>query len=189
MKHIVIIFVILLGLGSCAHKKSESTSQMGSSASSVENEKKSREQGETRAIFHVVAPLGVELIITSLETRKEEKVLMDKTLSQLSLKPGHWQVSGFVLNGKVFKIMTSAKQFIFQLKPKKITYVGSYIFQCPKVNHQYTKDMKKMKFFNRYPFSSRQQLCELVVGSDFDNVNRVWLDLGSDKDRSLTLGF
>lgn len=189
MKYKAILLLTFLILGSCAHKKSEPAPQTTSQSPSVEVEKKSRELGETRAVFHVVGPLGVELVLTNLENRKEEKVVMDKTLSQLSLKPGHWQVSGFILNGKLYKIMNTSKHFIFQLKKKKITYVGSYIFQCPKVNHHHTSEMKKMSFFNRYPFSSNKSLCEMVVGSDYDNVNRVWLAIGSGKHRSLSLGF
>lgn len=189
MKNKAILLLTLLILGSCAHKKTEHGTPMTSQSPSVESDKKSRELGDTRAVFHVVGPLGVELVLTNLENRKEEKVMMDKTLSQLDLKPGHWQVSGFILEGKLYKLMNTSKQFIFQLKKKKITYVGSYIFQCPKVNHHHTAEMKKMNFFNRYPFSSNQRLCEMVVGSDFENVNRVWLELGSGKHRSLSLGF
>ncbi len=187
MKTKAILLLTLIILGSCAHKKTEPHPQSTTHTPSVQNDKKS--QGDTMAIFHVVDPLGVELVLTNLENQKEEIVLMDKTLSQLELKPAHYQVTGFILAGKTYKLMNTTQKFIFQIKKKKITYVGSYIFQCPKVNHQHLSEMKKMNFFNRYPFSSSQGLCEMVVGSDYKNVNRVWLELGKEKHRPLSLGF
>jgi hypothetical protein len=49
--------------------------------------------------------------------------------------------------------------------------------------------MKKMNFFNRYPFNSKKGLCEVVIGSDFSNVNRVWVELDKTKHHPLDLGF
>jgi hypothetical protein len=84
--------------------------------------------------------------------------------------------------------MNTSKQFIFQIKKDKNTYVGSYIFQCPKVTRIHVDELKQMGFFNRYPFTSKTGLCELVVGSDFERVNRVWGQLSQDQN-SLELGF
>jgi hypothetical protein len=190
MKNTVLLALILLVLVSCSHTKTDGNAPSGPvSVPSAEHEKKIKVFGKTGAIFHVIAPLGVKLVLLNVEAQREEIVLMDKTLSQLHLTPGFWQVSGFVLKGRYYKIMNSSKQFIFHLKKNEITYVGSYIFQCPKVNHTYISDMKKMSFFNRYPFSSEERLCEVVVGSDFDNVNRVWVEMDKEKHRPLSLGF
>ena len=190
MKNTVLLAFTLLILISCSHHKTDSsTSTAQVSVPSAEHEKKIKTFSKTGAIFHVIEPLGVKLVLVNVDEKIEETVLMDKTLSQLDLTPGFWQVSGFVLKGKFYKIMNTSKQFIFHLKKDEITYVGSYIFQCPKVNQTYLPDMKKMSFFNRYPFSSKKRLCELVVGSDFDNVNRVWVEMDKEKHRPLSLGF
>ena len=190
MKNTVLLALSLLVLISCSHIKTDSDTPSGQlSVPSAEHEKKIKVLGKTGAIFHVIDPLGVKLVLLNVEAQREEIVLMDKTLSQLDLTPGFWQVSGFVSKGRYYKIMNSSKKFIFHLKKNEITYVGSYIFQCPKVNHTYLPQMKKMSFFNRYPFSSEKRLCELVVGSDFDNVNRVWVEMDEEKHRPLSLGF
>lgn len=188
MKNTAFLALILFILVSCAHKKTDTTAPTESTPP-TEAEIKLKIMGKTRAVFHVIEPLGVQVVLLNVEKQIEETVLMDKTLSQLELVPGFWQVSGFILGGKRYKIMNSGKQFIFHLKKDQIAYVGSYIFQCPKVNRTHLNEMKKMSFFNRYPFSSKQGLCELVVGSDFDNVNRVWMDIDKDKHKPLVLGF
>lgn len=187
MKNAVLLTSILFILISCAHKKSASTPTH--TVSSPEIQSKPKEIGKTRAIFHVIGPLGIELILLNIKSQTEEIVLMDKTLSQLELEPGHWQVAGFILDGIRFNIMNTSKHFIFKLKKDQSTYVGSYIFQCPKVNETHLADMKKMNFFNRYPFSSDKRLCELVVGSDFDKVKKVWKNIDKSKLRPLSLGF
>jgi hypothetical protein len=186
MKNSVLFALTLLILASCALKKAD---QSAPSAPAAPETKKSAPVIKTGAIFHVIEPLGVSLILTKVESNKEQIVLMDKTLSQLALKPGFWKVTGFILNETRYKIMNTTKQFIFRIKKNKMTYVGSYIFQCPKVNQIHLEEMKKMSFFNRYPFSSKQRLCELVVGSDFDNVNRVWVELDKSQHLPLSLGF
>lgn len=190
MKNTVFLAFTLFVLVSCSHLKTDFSTPSGPvSVPSAESEKKIKPFGKTGAIFHVIEPLGVKLVLLNVDKQIEETVLMDKTLSQLDLTPGFWQVSGFFLKGKFYKIMNTGKQFIFHLKKNEITYVGSYIFQCPKVNQTYLSEMKKMNFFNRYPFSSKKRLCELVVGSDFENVNRVWVEMDQEKHRPLSLGF
>jgi len=187
MKKLAFLLLVLLPIG-CAHKNPE-TSVATDDVLSTETQKTPRVLGKTRAIFHVIEPLGVELLVQEVGQAEVQKLLMDKTLSQIDLRPGHYQLKGFILNGKRFEIMNSSQQFIFHLKANTYSYVGSYIFQCPKVNKQHMDQLKKMNFFNRYPFKSSNKLCELVVGSDFENVNRVWLSLGSSKRKSLSLGF
>lgn len=188
MKNAALFVFTLFTLVSCSHVKTDPSDPM-TPALSVESDKKTKPKIKSGAIFHVVGPLGVKLVLINVEKHKEEIFLMDKTLSQLDLPPGFWQISGFILNGKRHKIMNNSKKFIFHLKKDEMTYAGSYIFQCPKVDHTHIGEMKKMSFFNRYPFSSETGVCELVVGSDFINVNRVWKELDKDQHRSLKLGF
>lgn len=187
MKIAVLLTLTLFILSSCAHKgQVVAPVPTGSSA---EAPKKTISKNKTRAIFHVIEPMGVKLVLLDVKKQTEEIVTMDMTLSQLELEAGFWQVSGFILDGVRFNLMNTTKQFIFELKKNKYTYVGSYIIQCPKVNNTHLDEMKKMHFFNRYPFSSDSRLCELVVGSDFDKVKLVWRNLDKTKLRPLSLGF
>lgn len=189
MKNTVLFAFTLLILASCASFKPEAKKSPVDKPTTQTESTKPVDEGKTRAIFHIVDPLGVKLVLVNIESKLEQIVLMDKSLSQLYLKPGFWQVAGFILNGKHYKTMNTSKQFIFDLQKDKVTYVGTYIFQCPKVNGNYLKQMKKMNFFNRYPFSHETGLCEVVVGSDFKNVKRVWKEVDAQNKRPLELGF
>ena len=80
------------------------------------------------------------------------------------------------------------KKFVFHLKKDKLSYVGSYIVDCTFKREVYLSELKKMSFFNNYHFSSSNSLCELVVGSDYKRVNKVWKTLRTDN-KSLQLGF
>lgn len=186
MKNTVLFALTLLILASCATKKADHSSPAPQAPVEV---KKAPPVDKTGVIFHIIEPLGVKLVLVKVGSKKEEIILMDKTLSQLKLKNGYWKVSGFILNNIRYDIMNTSKQFIFNTKKNKMSYAGSYIFQCPKVNQIHVEEMKKMSFFNRYPYSSKQGLCELVVGSDFDNVNRVWIELDKSQHLPLSLGF
>lgn len=136
----------------------------------------------------MIHPVGVELLLINLESKKSLKLTLHDSLSQIEIPPGHWQVNGLIQSGQRFELMNTSKKFVFLSKKKKTTYAGSYIFECPKVSGQYLREMKKMIFFNRYPFRSKTRLCELVVGSAYDIVNKVWLE--ADKEhRALNLGF
>lgn len=188
MKNTVFFALTLLILASCASRKVDSPAP----APVVPEKKLTLEpkgESKSQAIFHVVAPLGVQLVLLNLDKNTERTILIEKTLSASKLSPGFWQVSGFVLKGRRYKTLNTTKQFIFHIKKNESAYAGSYIFQCPRVNQAHLPAMKKMSFFNRYPFGSEQKLCELVVGSDFENVRRVWSEVEKSQQVPLTLGF
>jgi hypothetical protein len=187
MKKLVILSLSLL-LSACAALK-PGPSPVAEDAPATKTVKGSKSLGKTRAIFHVIEPVGIELIVFHVDEKREERLQMDKMLSQIGMLPGHWQVKGFILNGERFEFMNDGQQFVFTLKPGKYSYVGSYIVQCPKVGQNHQSKLKRMSFFNRYPFRSDRKLCEMVVGSDFDNVKRVWAQLNPAKQTRLSLGF
>lgn len=184
MRNYLFLPLTLLILAGCALQKADRKA-----LPETTTKKEVKVEDKTLALFHVIAPLGVQIVLLKVDTKTPQVVLMDKTLSTLSLKPGFWKVTGFIVKGKRYKIMNTSKQFVFNIEKDKTTYVGSYIFQCPKVTETHVEAMKKMNFFNRYPFSSSQRLCEMVVGSDFDNVNRVWMELEKSQHLPLSLGF
>lgn len=187
MKKNMPLIAILLLFGSCSFLRSHLGSNSSAKDFNQSNESV-RPNLKNRAIIHMVSPLGLEIELVNLEDKKRETFLVDKTLSQIEMRPGHWKVVGIIHKGIHHKLMNTSKQFIFQIKKDKNTYVGSYIFQCPKVTRIHVDELKQMGFFNRYPFTSKTGLCELVVGSDFERVNRVWGQLSQDQN-SLELGF
>ena len=185
MKYKAVLTFLIFALVGCALKKSETQPLV---IKSDKTEEKEKEAGKNSAIFHIIGELGIELELQNLEDKKSENILFDKTISRLQMKPGHWQVNSFKFNGITYRLMNTSKKFIFRVKKPGNTYVGTYIFQCPKVDRSHLNEMKKLNFFNRYPFSSTKGLCEMVVGSDHSRVNKVWLRLSKDH-RPLGLGF
>jgi hypothetical protein len=184
MKYALFCAFLSLILAGCSQLKTDS-----STPAVAEAAYETKPSSKTNAVFHILHPLGIQLILTNVDEHLEKKVLIEKTLSQLDLAPGFWQVSGFIMGGQRYKITNTSMQFIFHIQKGKSTYAGSYIFQCPKVNQAHLKEMKKMIFFNRYPFNSKKGLCEVVIGSDFSNVKRVWMELDKSKHHPLDLGF
>ena len=177
----------LLFLTSCAFRSFRTSSP--DSAQSAMFEENGPKILKSLAIFHIIEPLGLDLVVYNVVLDKVVRITMDKTISQIALEPGTWLVRGFTLNKGHYQVMNEAQRFSFTMKKKKNTYVGSYIFQCPKVNKTHLPQLKKMNFFNRYPFRSETGLCEMVVGSDYKNVNKVFLKLSKMKHPSLSLGF
>ena len=49
--------------------------------------------------------------------------------------------------------------------------------------------LKSMKFFNRYPFSSENGICELVVGNNQVGVEKKLQKVLNSKSLSLVIGF
>jgi hypothetical protein len=185
-----LLFIALVFLGSCAHKKTPVPVSAPSVKEDVPKAKEMTVEGpKTRAIFHIIDPLEVELILYHLEAKKEVRIFVERTLSQIELALGHWELVGFVWEGKHFKTLNSSKRYVFHIRPKKTSYVGSFILKCPKVDQEYLPELKKMRFFNRYPVSFDHHLCEMVVGNNYRHVNRAWLKVGKGKNKPLTLGF
>jgi hypothetical protein len=184
-KAIYLLFLII-SLG-CSHRFSKPLSELKSTPQ-LEKVTKSRAMGKTRAIFHLIAPPKVELFLMQEGQNKEESITIDKTLSQMEMPHGYWEIVGFKLDHKMYRLYKLKKKFIFHLKKDKVSYVGSYILDCSYNKKNYFSDLKKMNFFNIYYFSSDNSLCEMVVGSDYKRINKVWKSLKSDN-KSLQLGF
>lgn len=185
MKKIVLLTLVFLISTACSHRKVEEATPTSAEMPKI---LRPSEKPKTSGVFHIIHPEGVEIEFWHLDKKKSFKYHFNGTLVQIALNPGHWQVKAFKMNGQRYEVMNTSKKFVFKIATNKSTYSGSYIFQCPKVSGDYLREMKKMTFFNRYPFSSKSGLCELVVGSAYDIVNKVWVE--SDKEhRALTLGF
>jgi hypothetical protein len=197
MKMYAIILTTLTLFSSCsilkpksamAPAKIEPKSRLGTPSSAPETTPKKVRL--SKAVWHLIEPLGLEVQVTSLDKKIIETISIDKTLSQIEMDPGDWQISGFTLDGKKFEILEHSKHFGFKLKKNAPAYAGSIIVQCPTVGKKYVDELKKMSFFNRLSFKNGNNLCEMVVGDQYRSVKKVWEKLSPDKKKTrLTMGF
>lgn len=187
MKNHLIFYLLSNILMSCSHEKPISNPSSNVSPPLLRDfTQKSAE--ETRVLFHLIFPESVDLVINRVGLPDNQIIHIDKILSQTVISPGHWKITGVNLNGVHFKLANETNAFHFHVKKKQVSYVGSYIVQCPLIDQTGLKEMKKMKFFNRYRLSSKSKLCELVIGSDFKRVKKVSNQLEGAK-FPLSLGF
>lgn len=187
MKKRLIYSILLFILMSCTHQKPISTdSTNGIPPSHEKSIPKPNQNGEV--LIHLISPENLELVLNRSEDSQEFNIVIDKILSQIVLRPGHWKVTGVISNGVHYEVKNGSKVFQFHAQKKQSSYVGSYLFQCPIVGPAGIKEMRKMIYFDRYHFSSHEKSCELIIGSDFKRVKKVWARLKGAK-FPLSLGF
>lgn len=122
------------------------------------------------ALWEVLGSLPVSLQLTNVDDGTRLTVILEKGLSLREVPPGHWELTGFEKDGRSFVSMNTSKKFVFRMQPRRNVYAGSIVIGCPKIYSGDLKLLRRMKFFNRYPFSSSLGLCELVIGNDFVKV-------------------
>jgi hypothetical protein len=197
MKMYAIILTTLTLLSSCSvlkpksatpPSKNEPKTRYGTPA--VSPEMAPKKVRLSKAIWHLIEPLGLDIQVTSLDKKIIETISIDKTISQVEMDPGEWQITGFTLEGKKFEILEHSKNFGFKLKKNSPAYAGSIIVQCPTVGKKYVSELKKMGFFNRLSFKNGNNLCEMVIGDQYKSVKKVWEKLSPDKKKAkITMGF
>ena len=141
------------------------------------------------AIWYLYSHDQVTLYLKNVDNGTPATMIIERGLTRLAIPVGHWQLTGFEEDGKSYTSMNTSKKFVFRVKPKSITYAGSIVIGCPKVGTEDFKYLKNMKFFNRYPFSSTTNLCEMIVGNDFAMVRSEFRKTQKTKGLTLTLGF
>lgn len=93
-------------------------------------------------------------------------VIIEKGITEKTISSGHWELTGFEVQGTSYQSMNTTKKFVMRTKAKLRNYGGSILLGCPTISPLDFKLLKQMKFFDRYPFSSSTGLCELVVGNN-----------------------
>lgn len=105
------------------------------------------------------------------DSKKSFTLNLEEKYTYKDLPQGHWELTGFAMEGKSFTSLNSSKKFVLSIKKKNISsYAGSYLVGCPRVKGDQLKLLKPMKFFNRYSFKGHNELCELVVGDNSDEI-------------------
>lgn len=143
---------------------------------------------EVGAVWSLLSHDQLTLHLKNVDNGKNLSVILGRGISKHSVPEGHWEIAGFEQNGKTFLSLSTSKKFVFNMKPKVDVYAGSIILDCPTVTAVHFKHLKRMKFFNRYPFSSSHHLCELVVGNDIEGVRSEVKKLHKSKKLKLIQG-
>lgn len=126
---------------------------------------------EVGAVWSLLSHDQITLYLKNVDNGKNLSVIIERGISKRSVPVGHWEMTGFEQKGNTYLSLSTSKKFVFSMKPKVDVYAGSIVLGCPGITAVHFKHLKKMKFFNRYPFSSTSHhLCELVVGNDIDGV-------------------
>ena len=139
--------------------------------------------------FELASPGKVQLQFKSLDNGRNLSVIIENGITQKSIPAGHWELTGFERDGVSFLSMNTSKKFVLTVKPKSNVYGGSIVIGCPSIGQDDFKLLKNMKFFNRYPFRSSKNLCELVVGNDFAGVKTNLQKPLNSKKLNLIMGF
>lgn len=190
MKFHLSCFLLLVLVGCASLEKRE-----GSKSVPVKN---SPDHGQTRVeksspapqtVWELLKDQHVTLQFKNVDNGKKLTVILNQGLKFLPVPVGHWELTGFERRGESFVSMKTSKKFVFRVKAKQNTYAGSILIGCPTVSEKNFTLLKEMKFFNRYPFSSESNLCELVVGDDLKRVQSELKRTKENKHLKLFLSF
>lgn len=140
------------------------------------------------AVWYLSYPETVEIHLQH-EKGLREILTIETKLSDLTLIPGNWQVRALSVDGKMYEALVTGAKFNFQIKKNKSSYLGSYFIECPRLRKNNLQTVKKIEFFNRFPFTSSFGTCEMVVGNDLKRVRKAWSALTKLPQKDLSLGF
>lgn len=146
-------------------------------------------QVQSRAVWHLISPQIMELVLRHQESGKNEFIRVETTLSDLELPPGLYRIESVIVGGEKYDALEGQELFQFEVSKKAPTYIGSYVIECPKVGPVHLDELRKMKFFNRLNFTGQPGACEMIVGNDLPNVRRAWSRLERVPGTKLQLGF
>lgn len=144
---------------------------------------------KSAAVYEFIGEGNFVFEFKNLDTDLSHSLVAKAGVLVNEIPQGHWELVGYTDGKNTFASMNTSKKFVFRIKPKTQTYIGSFLLGCPSINNHDFKRLKQMKFFNRYPFSSDVGLCELVVGSDFVGVSRSLKKSKKINKLNLVLGF
>lgn len=116
-------------------------------------------------------------------------LIIEKGITKNAFPHGHWELTGFEEGGRSFTSMNTTKKFVFRMKPKVNVYAGSLMIGCPTILPADFKLLKKMKFFNRYPFGGTSGLCEMVIGDNFAEVKTALRKSQKSSKLNIVIGF
>lgn len=140
-------------------------------------------------VFELFNESPLTLQFTNVDDETYMTVVIEKGISQKSFPVGHWELTGFEENGNSFLSMNTTKKFILRSKENSLNYGGTILLGCPSIPKDSTSILKRMKFFDRYPFSGAKGLCEMVIGDNFAEVRSSLRKSQKSKQLKLNMGF
>jgi hypothetical protein len=142
-----------------------------------------------QVFWRLVHVQEITLILEPLDSKnKSRSLVLNQDVFYHSLPAGEWWIRGLKFKGEVFEAMNTSQRATFRVHKDSYSYAGALLVQCPKVGQDHFEELKLMKFFNRYSFSSDRGLCEIVLGNDYDLIKDAWKTPGPSGGSKLILG-
>lgn len=185
---ILALFVLLSG---CSHQNSRPVQTVASADKKLPAKKSmnvAREQSHG-VVWEVLSENEIILQFRNVDTKSNLNVVVQKGVSVHSIRPGHWELTGFSEKGKSFTSMNVSKKFVMKVSPKSLVYGGSLLTGCPAIENKDFRLLKNMQFFNRYPFSGGTGLCEMVIGNNLAGVRSQLKNSRKTKTLNPVMGF
>lgn len=136
----------------------------------VESPKKTSSKDVKGTAWELLSESQLALQFKNVDSDSYLTVIIEPGVTEKEIPSGHWELTGFEVEGTSYQSMNTSKKFVMRTKSKQRNYGGSLLLGCPKVTSEDFSHLKQMKFFDRYPFSSSKGLCELVVGNNMISV-------------------
>lgn len=141
------------------------------------------------AVWDLLSDESLTLQFTNVDTQAHISVVLRPGLNIRPIAPGHWELTGFVQDGKSFTSNNISKKFVMRVKARSFVYAGSVLTRCPRIESKDYKLLKGMNFFDKYPFSRYTVSCEMVVGNDLNKVTASLRNSRKSKSLILDMGF
>lgn len=183
------VFLLFFLLAGCALQRQAPVEPHPVAKPSVAKESKPQGPLKKGAVWELLGSSQITLQFTNVDTGMNLSVVIEEGVSVHPVSPGHWELTGYEQDGKSFNSMNISKKFVMRIKSNSLTYAGSIITGCPKIESKDFKLLKSMKFFNRYPFSGGTGLCEMVVGNDLASVRSELKNIHKSKKLNVVMGF
>lgn len=196
MRFLIIIALLSFLLAGCASYHVSSVPAQKTATSKPKKQKTSttatvtpKKESNSGMVFELLGESSLTLQFTNVEDETYMTVVIEKGISQKSFPGGVWELTGFEENGKSFLSMNTTKKFILRSKENSLSYGGTIILGCPSIPKDSTQFLKKMKFFDRYPFSGTSGICEMVIGDNFAEVRMALKKSQKSRQLKLNMGF
>jgi hypothetical protein len=188
MKFLLITAILVHFLIGCASFDFNSSLHKSGNVSAKKDPKLSGPSAKG-AVWELLSGNQLSLHLKSVDGQAQSSLILRERISTHPISYGHWELSGFELDGKSYFSMNTSKKFILRVRPGPLTYAGSIVIGCPRISQAENKHLKKMKFFNRYPFSSKDGLCEVVVGNNQKEVISLLRKTHKNDNLKIKIGF
>lgn len=185
----LLLFSFTFALSGCALKSPSPGDPVVISKTAPIKENKVIQSEDKGSVWEILNKEKLGLQFKNLDNGTNVTVLAGKGISIHSLPPGDWELTGYEEGGRSFSSMNTSKKFVLHTSSKFMTYAGSLVIGCPRIQANDYKYLKTMKFFNRYPFSGKQGLCEMVIGNDFASVKSRLKNAHKSKKLNVVMGF